>query len=120
MVLTVAHDGAGMGRRTRTILAHSPIGHRARRRRTHARRNPPPARARVTDEPHAAAERRLEAFTFMFGALDAIAANSPPVRDALLRAIEGAWEEGYLTAGEALAHRRRIARWAAELGDAAR
>ena len=66
-------------------------------------------------EPLAAAERRLEAFGFMFGALEATAATSPAVRDALLAAIRLAEADGCLSAAEAAEHRDRLDHWRREL-----
>lgn len=59
-------------------------------------------------EPLAALQRRLDAFLYMFGTLEATAATSPAVRDALLTAIRLAETAGYVSPAEAVTYRGRL------------
>lgn len=59
-------------------------------------------------EPPAAMQRRLDAFNYMFGSLEAVAADDQAVRTALMLAIRLAQDAGYLSPAEADAHRSRL------------
>lgn len=55
--------------------------------------------------------RRLDALTYMWGALTAGSATSPEVRKAMLAAIEIAVDDGYLSADDAATYRARLDEW---------